>query len=81
LKPDCFWLLHEPETRKWARLDSFKYNSRDDYPTFATLPRRLFLPFHARQFLDTAPLMPFEHIINHRPNLPRNTFLPQHTLG
>ena len=25
--------------------------------------------------------MPIEHIIYHRPNLPRNTFLPEHTPG
>jgi len=45
------------------------------------LVHRLFLPLPTLPFVDTAPLMPIEHILNHRPNLPRNTFLPEHTPG
>jgi hypothetical protein len=33
------------------------------YPT-----RRLPLPLPVLQFLNTAPLLPIEHILNHRPN-------------
>ena len=43
--------------------------------------RRLLLPWPTLQILDTQPLLPFEHILNHRPNLPRNPFLPEHALG
>ena len=43
--------------------------------------RRLLLPLPALQFLDTSPLLPIDHILNHRTNLPRNPFLPEHALG